>query len=107
MNHRDHQDASDEVLPPSGYTLLGTATMLAKHKRRLLVVPFSAAVLMAILSFALPETFRANTKILPPQQAQSGAAALLAQLGGVAGAAAGGAAADSAPGHTRRPRRAA
>jgi uncharacterized protein involved in exopolysaccharide biosynthesis len=37
---------------------------------------------------ALPDVYKATTKILPPQQAQSGAAALLSQLGGVAASAA-------------------
>ena len=37
----------------------------------------------------LPNIYTATTKILPPQQAQSGAASMLAQLGGLAGAAGG------------------
>jgi uncharacterized protein involved in exopolysaccharide biosynthesis len=46
-------------------------------------------VLALAISFTLPKTYKASTKLLPPQQAQSGAAALLSQLGGVASMAAG------------------
>lgn len=47
------------------------------------------AVFATALSFALPNIYKATTKLLPPQQAQSGTAALLSQLGGAAGLAAG------------------
>lgn len=49
----------------------------------------AVALCAAAISFALPNVYRAGTKLLPPQQPQFGAAALLSQLGGVAGAAAG------------------
>ncbi|MET3130527.1 tyrosine-protein kinase Etk/Wzc [Oxalobacteraceae bacterium GrIS 1.11] len=64
-------------------------TILARRKKLVLGLPFAAAVCAALLSFLMPNVYKANTRILPPQQAQSGAAALMAQLGGVAGAAAG------------------
>jgi tyrosine-protein kinase Etk/Wzc len=70
-------------------TLLDFVIALAKRKKTLIVVPTALAALTAALSFALPNVYQATTKLLPPQQAQSGAAALLAQIGGVAGAAAG------------------
>lgn len=63
--------------------------VLARHKRLITGVTLAAAVLSVAISFALPERYAASTKLLPPQQAQSGAAALLNQLGGVAGAMAG------------------
>jgi len=63
--------------------------VVAKHKTKILLSPVVAAVVVAGLSLLMPNIYKATTKILPPQQAQSGAAALLAQLGGVAGAAAG------------------
>jgi uncharacterized protein involved in exopolysaccharide biosynthesis len=62
---------------------------VAKHKRLLFGAPLFVAVLSAVLSFSLPNIYKATTKLLPPQQAQSSAAALLSQLGGVAGMAAG------------------
>jgi len=47
------------------------------------------AVVAAGLSMLLPPKFSATTRLLPPQQAQSSAAALLSQLGNLGGAAAG------------------
>jgi uncharacterized protein involved in exopolysaccharide biosynthesis len=63
--------------------------VLAKHKKAILGFPVLAALIAVGISFALPNVYRASTKLLPPQQAQSGTAALLSQLGGVAGLAAG------------------
>ncbi|WP_036244526.1 GNVR domain-containing protein [Massilia sp. BSC265] len=62
---------------------------LAEYKKRLLVVPFTAAVISAGGSMALPNVYEATTKLLPPQQSQSSTTALLSQLGGAAGFAAG------------------
>jgi uncharacterized protein involved in exopolysaccharide biosynthesis len=62
---------------------------LAKHKKKIVLWPMAVAVLSIALSFALPNVYLASTKLLPPQQSQSSAAALLSQLGGVAGMAAG------------------
>jgi tyrosine-protein kinase Etk/Wzc len=63
--------------------------VLAKHKRLIVWVPLLAAVIAAGFSLVLPPTYRASATLLPPQQAQSGAAALLSQLGGAAGVMAG------------------
>jgi uncharacterized protein involved in exopolysaccharide biosynthesis len=62
---------------------------LAKHRKLLIRLPLAVAVLAVGLSLVLPKSYKATTKILPPQQAQSSAAALLTQLGGVTGMAAG------------------
>jgi len=64
---------------------------LAKRKRLVLGGSIAAMLVAAAISMVLPPVFKASTKLLPPQQAQSGAAALLSQLGGMAGAVAGGA----------------
>ena len=63
--------------------------VLRKYKKTLFAVPIGVAIIGGALSFALPNMYKATTTLLPPQQAQSGAAALLSQLGGVAGLAAG------------------
>lgn len=63
--------------------------VLEKSKKALITIPLGTAILGGALSFALPNMYKATTTLLPPQQAQSGAAALLSQLGGVAGLAAG------------------
>jgi uncharacterized protein involved in exopolysaccharide biosynthesis len=61
-------------------------------RRRWLVagLPTLASILAAAISLFLPEVYTATAKILPPQQQQSGAAALLGQLGGISAGLGGG-----------------
>jgi tyrosine-protein kinase Etk/Wzc len=61
--------------------------VVAKYKKRLVIVTLAAALVSVAVSFAIPNQYEATTKLLPPQQTQSSAAALLSQLGGIAGAA--------------------
>lgn len=58
--------------------------MLAKHKKLIIVMPLVFAAITGLYSLTMPNMFRATTKLLPPQQSQSSAAALLSQLGGMA-----------------------
>lgn len=67
--------------------LLDLAIVLAKHKNLVLGLPFAAAVVAAGISLLLPNIYTGVTRILPPQQSQSTAAAMLSQLGGLAGVA--------------------
>jgi uncharacterized protein involved in exopolysaccharide biosynthesis len=69
--------------------LVELAIAVAKHKKRIVGITVACGVLAFCGSFALPNYYMANTKLLPPQQGQSGAAALLSQLGGGASLAAG------------------
>lgn len=73
----------------STFSAVEVLIVLAKHKKLVLGLPALAAAAGFALSFALPNIYKADTRLLPPQQAQSSAAALLSQLGGVAGIAAG------------------
>ncbi len=84
-----NSSASDGPSAHGELNLFECLIFFAKYKKSVALIPAIFAIAAVALSFALPPAFKANTKILPPQQAQSGAAALLAQLGGVAGAAAG------------------
>jgi uncharacterized protein involved in exopolysaccharide biosynthesis len=72
-----------------GIGIIDLMIVLAKYKKWILTVPLLVALSAAVVSFVLPNVYKAGTNILPPQQAQSGAAMLLSQLGGMAGAAAG------------------
>jgi uncharacterized protein involved in exopolysaccharide biosynthesis len=63
--------------------------VLAKHKKKLVLLPIAGALVSAAIAFSLPNVYQATTKLMPPQQSQSSGAALLSQLGGVAGLAAG------------------
>lgn len=72
--------------------LLDLLIVLAKHKKMILGVTFAAALLALGFSLLKPNIYTAAAKILPPQQGQSSASALLSQLGGGAlGGLAGGA----------------
>lgn len=84
--HEQLKKGSDEI------GLFDVLIVLARHKKRLLLLPLVAAVLSAGISMVMPNVYEASTTLLPPQQGQSSAAALLSQLGGLAsmGGAAGG-----------------
>lgn len=77
------------AIEPAKVSLIDIMIALARHKRLIVVLPILAALTSAAVSFALPNIYRASTKLMPPQQSQSGASALLSQLGGAAGIAAG------------------
>jgi uncharacterized protein involved in exopolysaccharide biosynthesis len=90
MNDAQITELGQKRQPSSGAaTYLAFALVFAARKRLIVGVPMIVAVFAAAISFAIPNVYKASTKLLPPQQSQSGAAALLSQLGGVAGFAAG------------------
>ena len=75
----DHpSDAEDEI------SLLDLLVVLAKHKMVILGLPFVVAVIVSVRSLQAPDIYTAATTLLPPQQSQSAAASIAAQLGGLA-----------------------
>jgi len=66
-------------------SLLDLLIVLAKHKKLVLGLPFGAAVVAAGISLLMSNIYTATTKILPPQQNQSAAVAMLGQLSGQLG----------------------
>ncbi|MCU6433887.1 Wzz/FepE/Etk N-terminal domain-containing protein [Undibacterium sp. Jales W-56] len=70
-----------------GISLMDVLLTLAKHKRKFLLYPVGFGVAGLLISLVMPNVYKANTKILPPQQSQSTASAMLSQLGGLAGGA--------------------
>lgn len=72
-----------------GITMVDLMIVLVKRKKLIIGFPLIVALIAAAISLALPNVYSASTKLLPPQQSQSGTSALLAQLGGAAGLAAG------------------
>ena len=71
-------------------SLLDLLQVVADNLRLLVLGPLVAGLLALAYSFTISPTFTATTKFMPPQQQQSGAAAMLAglgALGGLAGAA--------------------
>jgi len=57
---------------------------VAKHKKHIGWASVSAGLLVLVLSLLLPNMYTATTRILPPQQTQSMASAMLGQLGPLA-----------------------
>lgn len=74
-------------------SLLDLLITLAKRKRLLIGLPLACAAFAAAISLSITPLFIASASILPPQQAQSSATAMLAQAfggaGGIAGSALG------------------
>ena len=66
--------------------LLDLLIILLKRKKLILRITLGVAVLTAIISLILPAIYKAETKILAPQQGSSGMTSqFLSQLGGAAG----------------------
>jgi len=65
--------------------LLDYLIVLLKRKKLIIIITFGVAIITAIYSFTLPPIYKAETKILPPQQSSTGTAAqLISQFGGAA-----------------------
>ena len=77
--------------PASEVSLLGLLIVAVRYKRMIVDCTLAAAIVAIIYTLTLPKTFTGVTRILPPQQGQSTAAMMLAQMGGGLGALAGGA----------------
>ena len=76
-----HPESDDEI------SLLDIAIVLAKHKKLVLGLPLLAAIITAGITLLMPNWYTATTKLLPPQQSQSNAVAILGQLGALSGGA--------------------
>jgi len=68
-------------------SLLDLLQVVAENARLLILGPLLVGLAALGAAFLVTPTFTATTRIVAPQQQQSGAAALLAQLGTMAGAA--------------------
>ena len=66
-------------------SLIDLLIVLAKHKSMILKVTIAAALLAVGGSLLMPNVYTGTTRLMPPQQGQSSASALLGQLGGLAG----------------------
>jgi uncharacterized protein involved in exopolysaccharide biosynthesis len=75
------------VEEPPGPGLLDLLLALAERKWSILGITLAGGLITAIAVFLLPNMYTATASIMPPQQQQSTASALLGQLGPLAGAA--------------------
>jgi tyrosine-protein kinase Etk/Wzc len=67
-----------------GVTFLDLLIVLAKYKKLLVGLPLAAAIVAALISLLVPNRYAATATLMPPQQAQSTASAMLGQLGALA-----------------------
>ncbi len=80
----ENQKQNNEAQQPEEgeINLLELLIVLVKNKKMILGVTFAAALLAVGFTLQKPNIYTATAKIIPPQQSQSSASALLSQLGG-------------------------
>jgi len=78
------QDPQDSVYDQEGKHFLEPLIVMAKHKVLILGTTVGAALLSIVIVLLLPQYFTAEAKLLPPQQSQSMASAMMSQLGQLA-----------------------
>ena len=88
MSEQLHPDVAVQDDEPE-LSLLDLMLVLARHKKFITLVTATTAIVAVAVSLALPNIYTGTTKILPPQQSGSAAAAMLSQLGGLASLAGG------------------
>lgn len=86
----DGRTATAEPSSADQANFIDVLIVLAKYKKLIVGLPLVAGLVAAAITFVIPPEYKAMTKLLPPQQAQSATSALLSQLGGVAALATGG-----------------
>ena len=64
--------------------LLDLLLLFNRHRRLILAATAGCGTLALLISLLIPNKYTATTRILPPQQTQSSAAAMLGQLGALA-----------------------
>jgi uncharacterized protein involved in exopolysaccharide biosynthesis len=67
------------------FDLLDLLLVVAKHKRLIFGLPLVISMITAALLLLIPNVYTGTARILPPQQQQSAALAMLAQLGSLGG----------------------
>lgn len=87
--NENHTPVLTDLPEDDEISLLDLLQTLAENARLLIFGPLIVGLGALGLAFLITPTFTATTRIMTPQQQQSGAAAALAQLGALAGAAAG------------------
>jgi uncharacterized protein involved in exopolysaccharide biosynthesis len=87
MNMQAVVDERDAELPKRAEDigLLDIAIALAKRKKLVLGFPFLVTAATVVVLLISPDIYTATARLMPPQQSQSSAAALLGALSGVPG----------------------
>jgi uncharacterized protein involved in exopolysaccharide biosynthesis len=78
-------NSQPEVENPDKADLIEVMLVLAREKKRILLITLGVAVLATIVAFLLPKMYTATATILPPQQKRSSLNSMLGQIGAIAG----------------------
>lgn len=82
----DHIQPTERLEEEDAISLLDLLLVFARHKKKILLIPFLIGCATAAYSLQVPEIFASKTTLLPPQQQkQSSAMARLNQMGPMAG----------------------
>ncbi len=79
------QPCSERVNDPERIHFLEPLIVIAKHKLLIVRTVGIVIILATVAAFLIPNTYTATSKLMPPQQSQSAATAMLGQLGPLAG----------------------
>ena len=86
MSDVDIQHSKDDAFEDEdAVSLLDLLLVFARHKKKILLVPFLVGCIVAGYSLSIPEIFTASTTIIPSDRKQSSAMSMLNQLGPLAG----------------------
>ena len=88
---KDHNQPTEHLEEEDAISLLDLLLVFARHKKKILIIPFLVGCAVAVYSLQVPEIFTAKTTIIPSGQKQSSTMAMLNQLGPMAGLVTGGA----------------
>lgn len=77
------KDTQSTNLQLEELSLLDAVVVCARHKRLLAFVPSVLALVTMIVVLVIPKVYTARTTIMPPQQNQSNALAILGQISGI------------------------
>ena len=85
MSTADIQQSEDDVFEDEdAISFLDLLLVFARHKKKILLVPFLVGCAVAGYSLSIPETFTASTTFIPSDRKQSSAMSALNQLGPLA-----------------------
>ena len=82
-NPPEHYEEEDAI------SLIDLLLVFARHKLKIIVVPFLVGCVVAAYSLMVPEIYTASTTLIPSDRKQSSAMGILSQLGPLAGMAGG------------------
>jgi len=74
-----------ENMDEETFSLIAILIVLAQRKKLVFGMPLAVSCAAALISLLMPNVYSSSTSLMPPQQAQSSASAILSQLGGAAG----------------------